>query len=206
MRSATLRSVTSASKVVSALRCAWFPPRERPAFDPRRAPAVTDAPPESAVTGVPDAPRSAPGAGRCVRMPSRARRRCVALPTPQIRPTGFGARNVERLGPADDREAARLVEVGGDLGQELVVAEADRDGDAELALDPARQAGSASRRAAAMQAPRCRKGRGTLRRSTAARPAASVVQHERADLRARPRHISPCRGRSRPRRGRASAP
>src|SRR6185437_16519269 len=43
----------------------------------------------------------------------------------------------ERLGPADDREAARLVEVGGDLGEELVVAEPDRDGDADLALDAA---------------------------------------------------------------------
>ena len=32
-----------------------------------------------------------------------------------------------RLGPAEDGEAARLVQVGGDVGQELVVAEADRD-------------------------------------------------------------------------------
>ena len=38
-------------------------------------------------------------------------------------------------------EAARLVELGGDLGEELVVREADRGGDAELGLDPALEAG-----------------------------------------------------------------
>ena len=45
------------------------------------------------------------------------------------------------LGAADQPQAARLVEVGGDLGEELVVREADRGGDAELALDPALQPG-----------------------------------------------------------------
>jgi len=44
-----------------------------------------------------------------------------------------------RFGAADHREAARLVEVGRDLGEELVVAEADRDRDAELLLDAASQ-------------------------------------------------------------------
>ena len=36
---------------------------------------------------------------------------------------------------AEHGEAARLVHVGGDLGEELVGRQADRDGDAELALD-----------------------------------------------------------------------
>ena len=39
------------------------------------------------------------------------------------------------LGRADDREAARLVQVGGDLGQEAVRRQADRDRDPYLALD-----------------------------------------------------------------------
>ena len=40
------------------------------------------------------------------------------------------------LRAADDREAARLLEIRGDLGEELVVGEPDRDGDPELVLDP----------------------------------------------------------------------
>src|SRR3546814_10283736 len=43
-----------------------------------------------------------------------------------------------RLGAADDGKAARLVQVRGHLGQELVVAEADRDRDADFLLDAAR--------------------------------------------------------------------
>ena len=43
------------------------------------------------------------------------------------------------VGPADHREAAGLVEVGGDLGEKLVVAEADRHGDADLVLDSPRK-------------------------------------------------------------------
>ena len=59
-----------------------------------------------------------------------AERRPSALPTPQIRLTGLAARKPPpRRGRS--REAARLVQVGGDLGEELVVAEADRDGDAD---------------------------------------------------------------------------
>ena len=41
-----------------------------------------------------------------------------------------------RLGLADHREAMRLVEIRGDLGEELVVAEADRAGHAQLVLHP----------------------------------------------------------------------
>ena len=81
-----------------------------------------------------------------VRMPSSARRACIALPTPQIRLTGFGARKATASAAADHREAARLLEVRGDLGEELVVRQADRDGDADLRLDPRREPGE--RRAA----------------------------------------------------------
>ena len=45
-----------------------------------------------------------------------------------------------RLGPPDHGEAARLVEIGGDLGEELVVGEPDRDGDAEGLRDAALEA------------------------------------------------------------------
>ena len=40
------------------------------------------------------------------------------------------------LGASDRGEAARLVQVRGDLGQEFVVAETDRNGDGELVLHP----------------------------------------------------------------------
>ena len=53
---------------------------------------------------------------------------------------------VQRLGAADDRKAAWLVEIGGELGEELVEAEADRDGDADLALDRQRNPGQQDRR------------------------------------------------------------
>ena len=51
-----------------------------------------------------------------------------------------------RLLPADHRETARLVEIGGELGEKLVVAEADRDRDPERRLDPPRQRGESLRR------------------------------------------------------------
>ena len=86
-----------------------------------------------------------------VRMPSAARRACIALPTPQISPTGCSREEGERLASADHREAARLLEVGGDLGEELVEGEADRDGDADLVLDPPREPGEAQRRRRAVQ-------------------------------------------------------
>ena len=40
---------------------------------------------------------------------------------------------------SDHREPPRLVEIGGDLSQELVVAEPDRDGDEQFVLHPSRQ-------------------------------------------------------------------
>jgi len=40
-----------------------------------------------------------------------------------------------RLGATDGGKAARLVEIGSELGEELVVRQADRDGDADLLLD-----------------------------------------------------------------------
>ncbi len=49
----------------------------------------------------------------------------VAAPTPQMSRTGRSRRKRIGLVAADHREAARLVEVGCDLRQELVVAEAD---------------------------------------------------------------------------------
>ena len=55
-----------------------------------------------------------------------------------------------RLRRADDREAARLVEVGGDLGQELVGRQADGDGDADVPLDLGLQPGQHQGRAAAV--------------------------------------------------------
>ena len=53
---------------------------------------------------------------------------------------------VHRLGVADDRKAARLVEIRGELGEELVEAEADRDGDADVTFDRERNAGQQHRR------------------------------------------------------------
>ena len=61
------------------------------------------------------------------------------------------AQEVDRLGAADYSEAARLVEVRGDLGEELVVAQTDRDGDADLALDAPGQHRQCLRRCPAMQ-------------------------------------------------------
>ena len=76
-----------------------------------------------------------------VRMPSRSSAASVARPTPQMIETGWRARKASVSARPITLEAARLVEVGGDLGQELVVGEADRGGDAELALDARLQAG-----------------------------------------------------------------
>ena len=83
----------------------------------------------------------------------------------------------------DDREAARLVEIGGELREKLAVAEADRDRDADLALDvagEARQRHAPRRRRAP---PRSRSDRETPRRSTAARPAASAPASARGSPR-----------------------
>src|SRR5205814_3202104 len=62
-----------------------------------------------------------------------------------IREKGLG------LGMPDDRKTARLIEIGGELRQKFVVAEADRGGDAELVLDPPRQRGEKLRRRRAVQ-------------------------------------------------------
>ena len=45
-----------------------------------------------------------------------------------------------RLGAAEHGKAARLVEIGSDLGQKFVAGEPDRDGDAQLLLDVAGKA------------------------------------------------------------------
>ena len=78
------------------------------------------------------------------RTPSRARRSCVTLPTPGMMPTGLSDQERRRLRAPDDRKAAGLVEVGRDLGQELVVGQPDRDAEPELRLHPAREARTAS--------------------------------------------------------------
>ena len=86
------------------------------------------------------------------------------------------------LGAADQREAARLVEVGGDLGEELVVGEADRDGEAELALDAGLQAGEQDRRRGAVQA----LGAGEVEEGLVERERLDQrgeLEHHRADLR-----------------------
>ena len=53
----------------------------------------------------------------------------------------LGGKKCLGLGPADDRKAARFVEVGRDLGQELVVAQPYRSGHAGLPLDAPDQPG-----------------------------------------------------------------
>ena len=68
-------------------------------------------------------------------IPSRANASAEALPTPGRQRDGAVAQEVDRLGAADDRKAARLVEVGGDFGQEFVEAEANRHGDLQLVFD-----------------------------------------------------------------------
>ena len=67
--------------------------------------------------------------------PSRASRAALTLPTPKMKLTGFGARKPSRFACAQHGKAARLVEIGSDLGQEFVAGESDRDGDRELLLD-----------------------------------------------------------------------
>ena len=62
------------------------------------------------------------------------------------------------LGAAEHRKAARLVEVGGDLGEELVAGEPDRDGDAESRLDLGGETAPAPWPASCRAAARCRTG------------------------------------------------
>ena len=63
----------------------------------------------------------------------------------------FLGQEVAGLRLADHREAARLVQVGGDLGQELVVRQADGGGDAVLLLDALDQQGERARRRSAVE-------------------------------------------------------
>ena len=60
------------------------------------------------------------------------------------------------LGLAQHGEAARLVEVGGDLGQELVGGQPDGDGDAELLFDAAPKTAPAPWRRSCRAGARCR--------------------------------------------------
>ena len=62
-----------------------------------------------------------------------------------------GREERKRFRAADNREAPRLVEVRRELGQQLVVAQADRHGDADLALDPARERRKAPGRLGALE-------------------------------------------------------
>ena len=70
-------------------------------------------------------------------MPSRAILRAVIGPTPWKRSTGSEATNAAPLLRRDHAQAVGLVLVGGELGDELVVADAGRGGEAGLGADPA---------------------------------------------------------------------
>ena len=100
-----------------------------------------------------------------------------------------------RLAPAQDRKAARLVEIGGDLGEKFVAGKPDRDGDAELLVRRRRQSAQAPWRAADRAAARCPRDRETPRRSRAARPAGSAPASS-AGPRGRRANICPCPGRT----------
>ena len=93
-----------------------------------------------------------------------AARRARAAPAPPCRrrrsaSTGLRRQECRRLGAAKHRKAARLVEVGGDLGEELVAGEPDRHRDADALARP-RSAKPASdlRGRACRAAARCRTG------------------------------------------------
>ena len=58
---------------------------------------------------------------------------------------------IRGLRAADDREAARLLEIRRDLGEELVVGQPDRDRDADFLLDPPGEARERDGGAAMMQ-------------------------------------------------------
>ncbi len=57
-----------------------------------------------------------------VRIPAWRQGRLPGLADAPDDAHGSGAQEVGGLGPADHREPARLVEIGGNLGEELVVA------------------------------------------------------------------------------------
>ena len=70
----------------------------------------------------------------------------------------FGRQERRRLAAAEHREAARLVEIGGDLGEELVAGEPDRYRDAERVLDLGGKAGERLVPGSSHAGARCRKG------------------------------------------------
>ena len=84
-----------------------------------------------------------------------------------------------RLGPADHRETARLVEIGGELGKKLVVAEADRDRYPERRLDPPGERGEGLRRRYAMH------------RGRSAQVEKRLIDRERFDERGQAAHLGP---------------
>src|SRR4030088_3138384 len=86
-----------------------------------------------------------------VRKPSWASAAPICLPTPQMKVTGFGAKKTPPLALAQQGKSTRLVEVGGELRQELVFRQADRHRDADLVLDRAREAGERTGGRAAVQ-------------------------------------------------------
>ena len=132
---------------------------------------------------------SSPRRARAARSSSACRWPSLVMPI-AVQPAGkrradagqqadrLGGEQCGRLG-ADHAEAARLVAAGGDLRQQPVGGQPDRDGDADLALDVAARSGRARRRAGRRAAPRCRRGRAPPRRSTAAAPAASAAPSAR---------------------------
>src|SRR5690606_20263779 len=63
-------------------------------------------------------------------------RRLPGRPDAPDHPDRLARQESRRIAPPDYREAARLVEVGGDLGEELVVRQADRAREPQLSLHP----------------------------------------------------------------------
>jgi hypothetical protein len=63
----------------------------------------------------------------------------------------FAGEEPRGLSAAENREAARLVEVGSDLCEKFVVAQTDRDGDAVRGFDPLGEPGEELGRAGAVQ-------------------------------------------------------
>jgi hypothetical protein len=74
-----------------------------------------------------------------VRMPSFSSVAAKAFPDAPDQRYLLVAEKIERLGLSDDRKAARLFEIGGDLGEELAVGKTDRDRDADLLFHAARE-------------------------------------------------------------------
>ena len=109
------------------------------------------------------------------------------------------------IAAAQHRKAARLVEIGGELGEELVVAQPDRHGDAELGFNAAgepREELGGARAVELLGAAEVEKGFVDRQRLD---QLASAAASRRAP-RVRPRDISPCPAGSRPHRGRRPAP